>query len=111
MQDDVIVSGVAQTISVNANQSASFSLSINNYEPLVTIRPDGKIEYGPNYTPDEAAKTMWRAFGYHRALYEAAPEMLAIIEGFMSHYARGDTDPKLWDRATAVLAKVTGQQS
>lgn len=30
---------------------------------LAGIKPDGSIEYGPNYAPDEAARTFWRAIG------------------------------------------------
>jgi hypothetical protein len=29
--------------------------------PLVTIRPSGELEYGPGYTPDEAARRFWEA--------------------------------------------------
>jgi hypothetical protein len=29
--------------------------------PLVTIHPDGQLDYGPNYTPDEAARVFWDA--------------------------------------------------
>lgn len=34
--------------------------------PLVTIRPDGTIEYGENYTPDAAAAAFWEAIGRGR---------------------------------------------
>jgi hypothetical protein len=37
-----------------------FTLTDAN-ETLVTIKPDGTLEYGPNYTPDAAAKAMWSA--------------------------------------------------
>lgn len=30
---------------------------------LAGVRADGSIEYGPNYTPDEAARTFWEAIG------------------------------------------------
>ncbi|WP_020135025.1 hypothetical protein [Streptomyces sp. 351MFTsu5.1] len=30
-------------------------------QPLVTIHPDGTLDYGPGYTPDEAARTFWDA--------------------------------------------------
>jgi hypothetical protein len=30
-------------------------------QPLVTIHSNGELEYGPNYTPDEAARTFWDA--------------------------------------------------
>ena len=29
--------------------------------PLVTIHPDGHLEYGPGYDPDEAARRFWDA--------------------------------------------------
>jgi hypothetical protein len=29
--------------------------------PLVTIHPSGELEYGPGYTPDEAARHFWDA--------------------------------------------------
>jgi len=29
--------------------------------PLVTIHPDGTLDYGPGYTPDEAAHRFWEA--------------------------------------------------
>lgn len=34
--------------------------------PLVSIRGDGTIEYGPNYDPDETAKAFWQAMTHHR---------------------------------------------
>lgn len=36
-------------------------LSKDNHTPLVTIHPDGELEYGPAYTPDEAARRFWDA--------------------------------------------------
>jgi hypothetical protein len=33
---------------------------------LVTIRPNGEIEYGKDYTPDAAAKAFWDAIGLER---------------------------------------------
>lgn len=48
----------------------SGSVSIGAFGPpsivisnLVTIKPDGTIVYGPNYTPDEAARVFWEALG------------------------------------------------
>lgn len=29
--------------------------------PLVTIHPDGTLDYGPDYTPDAAAHAFWDA--------------------------------------------------
>lgn len=39
------------------------SITIGNY---VTLRPNGTIEYGKNYTPDVAAKAFWDAVGIER---------------------------------------------
>jgi hypothetical protein len=36
-------------------------LSEDNRTPLVTIHPNGTLEYGPDYTPDEAAHRFWEA--------------------------------------------------
>lgn len=33
---------------------------------IVTIRPDGTIEYGEGYTPDDAARALWDAVGLER---------------------------------------------
>ena len=36
-------------------------LGADNRTPLVTIHPTGELEYGPGYTPDEAARRFWDA--------------------------------------------------
>jgi hypothetical protein len=33
--------------------------------PLVTIHPNGTLEYGPGYDPDDAARRFWDAMRYH----------------------------------------------
>ena len=35
-------------------------------KPIVTVHPDGTVEYGPDYNPDEAARIFWEAIGSHR---------------------------------------------
>jgi hypothetical protein len=37
---------------------------------LVTIKPDGRLIYGPDYTPDEAAAVFWDALARRRAQVE-----------------------------------------
>lgn len=32
-----------------------------NGETMVEVWPDGRVDYGPNYTPDAAARTFWEA--------------------------------------------------
>lgn len=53
------------------NQKPDYLIQImawpyENGEMLVGIKPDGQIEYGPNYTPDEAARRFWEAIGAYR---------------------------------------------
>lgn len=39
---------------------------------LVTIKPDGRLIYGPEYTPDEAARIFWETLARKRAEAERA---------------------------------------
>lgn len=40
-------------------------MSEDNRTPLVTIHPNGTLEYGPGYNPDEAARRFWDAMRHH----------------------------------------------
>ena len=42
------------------------SMTIRVGKTYVVIKPDGKIEYGEDYTPDAAAKAFWDAVGVER---------------------------------------------
>jgi hypothetical protein len=68
------------------------------HETLVTIKPDGTLEYGPNYTPDAAAKAMWSAISKEaqlmlslakREAYEDAAK-IAESEQFQEHHSMAD---------------------
>ncbi len=50
-------------------------------QSLVTIKPNGVIEYGPNYTPDAAAKAFWEALG------NSMPEDRKRIAELMTKFA------------------------
>lgn len=52
-------SGVLTTVP----QTRNFILIGRDAKMLVTIHPDGTIEYGKDYTPDTAAKVFWEAIG------------------------------------------------
>ncbi|WP_097865874.1 hypothetical protein [Streptomyces sp. rh34] len=49
-----------QITAVDVRSTASISIPGAN-GPLVTIHPDGRLEYGPGYEPDEAARLFWDA--------------------------------------------------
>lgn len=40
---------------------SEMSITISMGKTFVTIRPDGKIEFGEGYNPDEAARAFWAA--------------------------------------------------
>lgn len=46
--------------------SDPLSIVISSGNMLVTIHPDGTIEYGKDYTPDDAAKASWDAVSIER---------------------------------------------
>jgi hypothetical protein len=53
----------------------------NNSEPIVSVKMDGTIEYGSNYTPDEAARIFWEALGVlpkHAAEIREKVELLEL---------------------------------
>lgn len=49
------------TISAAKVQPSAYVIPASNGRPLVTIRPDGSIEFGEDYQPDEAAGAFWEA--------------------------------------------------
>ncbi|MFE3381348.1 hypothetical protein [Streptomyces anulatus] len=49
---------VMQITATNVTSAASITIP-GTAGPLVTIRPDGRLEYGPEYEPDEAARLFW----------------------------------------------------
>ncbi|MFD8469056.1 hypothetical protein ACFV10_28610 [Streptomyces cyaneofuscatus] len=53
-------SKVMQITATNVTSVASITIP-GAAGPLVTIRPDGRLEYGPGYEPDEAARLFWDA--------------------------------------------------
>ena len=51
---------------------------------LVRIAADGTLTYGPEYTPDEAAKMFWEALARRRADYEERLVFLAHVEKLLA---------------------------
>lgn len=61
-QPRVISAQELEGVTITAAQplAPSIVLPFNN-KPMVTIRPDGTLEFGEDYQPDEAARTFWDA--------------------------------------------------
>jgi hypothetical protein len=62
MDGGLFISGTPDSYILAPPVAPSISImSEDNLTPLVTIHPNGTLEYGPGYTPDEAARRFWDA--------------------------------------------------
>lgn len=64
---------------------------------LVTIRPNGVIDYGPHYTPDAAAKVFWEALG------NSMPADRTRVGELQAEISRLTENQRLQDSATAAV--------
>ena len=71
---------------------------------LVTIKPDGVIEYGEDYSPDAAAKIFWEAIGFYHPsrLERAVPDMYAALMPFAD--IDGEDDEHFTDDAKVITS-------
>ena len=53
--------GPADQITLQPPPPPRIVITGTDSQPLVTIHPNGQLEYGPGYTPDEAAQRFWDA--------------------------------------------------
>jgi hypothetical protein len=59
--DGLAFSGSMDAFTVAPPTPPRIIISSENGTPLVTIHPNGTLEYGPGYSPDEAARRFWDA--------------------------------------------------
>lgn len=61
--DGVVTTQDMQGLTITAAkvQPSVISIPNANQKPLVTIHPDGHLEFGDDYQPDEAAQAFWDA--------------------------------------------------
>jgi hypothetical protein len=57
----LIVTNVDCGQMVNLSPPPIFQIRGANGQPLVTVHPDGRLEHGDGYDPDEAARAFWDA--------------------------------------------------
>lgn len=57
---------------------------------LVRINQDGNLEYGPDYTPDAAAKEFWEHMAKRRKDYEERLVFLTHVENLLSRVGEQD---------------------
>jgi hypothetical protein len=59
------ITGITVTASFDYRKHDIFYISNSEGKMVVVIHHDGQVEFGPGYTPDEAAKEFWVALGHH----------------------------------------------
>lgn len=59
---------------------------------LVCIKPDGSLEYGPEYHPDEAAQVFWEVMARRRRDYEERLLVFAHMEQLLTQVGRQDLE-------------------
>ena len=57
---------------------------------LVVIRPNGELEFGPDYTPDEAAELFWMTMAMKRLGSERRLQLLARLENLFTGIGAAD---------------------
>ena len=68
---------------------------------LVTIKPDGRVEFGPEYRPDEAAMVFWEAMGRQRFAYEERILIIQHMEAILTRLGAADLQLENLRRASA----------
>jgi hypothetical protein len=46
---------------IHLSPPPTFEIRVADGQPTVTVHHDGRLEYGPGYQPDEAARLFWQA--------------------------------------------------
>jgi hypothetical protein len=60
--------------------------------PLVIISPDGSLQYGASYTPDEAAMVFWEAMARRRVDFELRMLLAGQMEQILTRVGQRDLD-------------------
>jgi hypothetical protein len=68
---------------------------------LVRIQTDGTLEYGPDYTPDEAAQVFWQEMARQRADFEAKDILTRHLEGLLKKLGAQDLRYEQCQRAAS----------
>ena len=71
---------------------------------LVSLKPDGTIEYGPDYEPDEAARTFWNAMMRYRLLTDERLVIVQHMEALLTRLGAADLHAESLRRRATELA-------
>lgn len=71
-------------------QPGVMSIGTGRHGILVSINPDGSLEYGENYEPDEAARVFWEAMARQRETHEERQHLNRHMEGALTALGAAD---------------------
>lgn len=57
------IGSTTSTAKLVADRAAGLTIVVGSGKYMVTIHPNGKVEFGNGYTPNKAAKTFWESIG------------------------------------------------
>lgn len=78
---------------------------------LVLIKADGRLEFGPDYKPDEAAMVFWEAMGRQRFQYEERILLIQHMEAILTRVGAADLRVEQLRTAAADGDADAGQQA
>lgn len=82
-------------------EKGDFAIGSSKERILVVIKPDGRLEYGPEYRPDEAAMIFWEAMGQRRLMMEERLLVIQHMEAVLVRLGRVDMEHERLRRQAA----------
>jgi hypothetical protein len=87
--------------------SYTFRIPDENGRPMVTIHPDGRLEFGESYDPDEAARAFWEALKRFAPSPEEQQFGAPLAARINKELGRGNQAETLLSSALAMYEDVT----
>jgi hypothetical protein len=78
---------------------------------LVVIKPNGRVEFGPEYRPDEAAMVFWEAMGRQRYQFEERILLIQHMEAVLTRVGAADLHLEALRQRVQTGDEEAGQQA
>ncbi|MGW2550098.1 hypothetical protein [Streptomyces sp. NPDC001635] len=109
MNGQSVIVGTDRVSFISAQRMTASTIRIpdTDNQPMVTIHPDGQLEFGENYDPDEAARAFWGAVKRFAPSPEVGQFGAPLAARINSELACGEEAESLLRSALAVYEDVT----
>lgn len=95
-----------QIQAIPIQQPPTIALYGDNHALLIAVHPDGRLEYGPDYEPDEAARRFWEGVEQHARTIQYGAPMNAQIN---AHLKAGEEAEKRLKAVTEAVVLWRGR--